>query len=276
MPNGRTGGFLVGRGELETLLRALPPDTVIGKTNGTSVTAAQALISVAADPHEEILIEEQDHAWYLIHVSPWISAGATTELFQHLRERQAEWLKHPRERLAIPATPTANDALPLGVKPKENEAVVVSRKDYPSRDGEISAVTNLRIIAVGTSWPGPNFFDYSVPIDDCVKIEYQRRTHWVSFLIGCLMVLSGVWGLVWSYRTGAHWFVVILLVLVVLIGLPRLFRLRSAAILFHCEKEIVRWSFASVASHEVENVASKLLPFARQRGIAISNFSDGE
>jgi hypothetical protein len=163
-----------------------------------------------------------------------------------------------------------------GIKAEANEELVASREDSPWSNGEIAAITTLRFIAVGEAWPGPSFFGYSVAIENCRRIEYQRHSHWVSFLIGCSMVLTGIGGLFWTYRTDTHWFMFLLFLFPILIGLPRLFRLRSAEILFHCEKQTLKWSLLSGASHDIESVASKIIPFAGRRGIVISNFSNAK
>lgn len=263
MPNGRSGGFLIERNRLHELLRALPQGTVIGKTEAGTVTAGQAATVVARQSDQQIRIEEHDHAWYLIHLSEWISVDAATELHSRLRECHAQWLEAPPRLEVVAAKPT----LPLGIKGEPNEEIVVQREKYPSRDGEIAAVTTLRFIALGASWPGPSYFGYSTPIEGCRRIEYQRRTHWLSFLIGCILVLTGMAGLVWGYRTDAHWIVFVFFALLVLVGLPRLFRLRSTEILFHCEKETLKWSLGSSAGPDIE----KVLAFAGTKGIVISN-----
>jgi hypothetical protein len=253
MPNGRSGGFLIGRDRLQELLRPLSPEAVIGKTGTGTVTVERAAALVAQHDDPQIRVEEHDHAWYLIHLTDWISVDAASQLHARLRECHGEWR---------PEAVAAKPALPLGIKSQPNEEIVVDRESYPSRDGEIAAVTTLRFISLGEAWPGPSYFGYSTPIESCRRVEYQRRTHWLSFLIGWIMVAVGIAGLVWAYRRDTHWILFAVFALLVLAGLPRLFRLRSSEFLFHCEKETLKWR-VSGADPDIE----KVLEFATSKGI---------
>lgn len=93
MPNGRSGGFYISREKLEGLLLAMSPDTVIDKSAGATVTVAEALALLAKDGRGQVLIEEQEHAWYIIHLSTWIAVNESSPLHGGLRRGHSQGLK---------------------------------------------------------------------------------------------------------------------------------------------------------------------------------------
>jgi hypothetical protein len=106
MPNGRSGGFVVERADLKQLIKALPDATVVGKIRAYSsaLRPADALeIARLVDecPNDRIPVEEQDHKFYIIHLSDkgeriWVMVGPETPLFLELRQRHARWAtEHP-------------------------------------------------------------------------------------------------------------------------------------------------------------------------------------
>ena len=94
MPTGRSGGFLIARQQLETLLLALPSHTVVGKTLKVPVTAGDAIKLLAEHGANQVAIEEQDHAWYVIHLSTWISVNESSAIYSGLRQYHGRHLSY--------------------------------------------------------------------------------------------------------------------------------------------------------------------------------------
>lgn len=108
MPNGHSGSFLIGTATLKRLLRDLPGTTPIGKLAGDAsrsrlrlADAAEVLRLVEQASHERIAVEEQDHSFFIIHVSDeptpiWLSVKADSPIFGGLAQQQTQWkLDHP-------------------------------------------------------------------------------------------------------------------------------------------------------------------------------------
>ena len=105
MPNGRSGGFLIEKGDLKQLVQALP-DSSVAKViiHSPSLRPADAfetaqLVDDCRNDH--ISVEEQDHKLYIIHLSEepqrvWMMVGSETPLFLGLRQRHGRWVtEHP-------------------------------------------------------------------------------------------------------------------------------------------------------------------------------------
>lgn len=93
VPNGRSGGFSITGDQLEALLRALPSDTFIAKTLDRSVTAGEVIDLLAEHGKNQVFVEVQDHAWYIVHLKTWITINASSGLYSSLRQYHAAWLK---------------------------------------------------------------------------------------------------------------------------------------------------------------------------------------
>jgi hypothetical protein len=69
MHNGRSAGFHLKRDELEQLLSKCEGDTTVGKTQKRKPLAASELRQVLVQwKGNEIPVEEQDHAWYIVQL----------------------------------------------------------------------------------------------------------------------------------------------------------------------------------------------------------------
>lgn len=106
MPNGRSGGFVIEKADLKHLIEALPNVSVVANIVGHSspLRPADALeIARCVDecPNDRIAVEEQDHKFYIIHLSnepelTWVTVGSETPLFSELRQRHDQWAtEHP-------------------------------------------------------------------------------------------------------------------------------------------------------------------------------------
>jgi hypothetical protein len=105
MPNGRSGGFVITRADLKELVKAIPDDTVVGQMSvGSSpiraVTAAEAIRFVEEYPHEGVAVEEQDHTFYILHLSNepilWLTIISKSPIFLEIERRHAQWrIEHP-------------------------------------------------------------------------------------------------------------------------------------------------------------------------------------
>ena len=98
MPNGRSGGFYLKRYELEQLLSKCEDDTAIGKTLKKLVTASELRQVLDQWKGDEVLVEEQDHAWYIVHFSDpepdrWVLVSNDSPLFDGFRRHHEEWRK---------------------------------------------------------------------------------------------------------------------------------------------------------------------------------------
>ena len=94
MPNGRSGGFRLKRSVLLQLLGESADDQAVGKTLKTPVTVA-ALKAALEQGKNDVMVEEQDHSWYILHLQEWVTVGADSPLFWGLRQHHAETLKRP-------------------------------------------------------------------------------------------------------------------------------------------------------------------------------------
>jgi hypothetical protein len=93
MPNGRSGGFFLEPAKLQQLLTELNDDAVVGNTTGASVTATEMSRELSEWRGEKVLIEEQDHSWYIVHLPEWVTVGEGSPLLGRFREAHAEFLR---------------------------------------------------------------------------------------------------------------------------------------------------------------------------------------
>ena len=46
-------------------------------------------------PHDRLAVEEQDHHWYIIHISNqpiiWVTIGPESQVYREIRERHKQW-----------------------------------------------------------------------------------------------------------------------------------------------------------------------------------------
>jgi hypothetical protein len=106
MPNGRSGGFIIEKADLKSLLKTFPNDTVVariirGPTRPQPADALETARLVDECPNDQIAVEEQHHQAYVIHLSNepkmiWLSVGSEAPIFFGLRKRHERWTnEHP-------------------------------------------------------------------------------------------------------------------------------------------------------------------------------------
>jgi hypothetical protein len=124
MPNGRSGGFLVGRKEFAALLVGMPATSAVGPSVASAhrarslgepavcLSAADTIALLATFGSDSVWIEEQDHKVYLIHLDrpvdaagmpdaeKWIIAGPESSLFMVLRQMHEDHRRPPTSRQA--------------------------------------------------------------------------------------------------------------------------------------------------------------------------------
>jgi len=81
MPNGRSGGFYLEHGKFQLFLEELDDDAVVGNTTRASVTAAEVSRELSVWKGGKVLIEEQDHSWYIVHLPEWVTVGEGSPLW---------------------------------------------------------------------------------------------------------------------------------------------------------------------------------------------------
>jgi hypothetical protein len=110
MPNGRSGGFLISRMQLELCLEALPDGAVVGRSvasfipgirasqssPGVSVPGTMAMLDAFGS--DRVWVEEQDSSYYILHLdlevhdsadpdpAKWITIQPDSPLFEALRQ----------------------------------------------------------------------------------------------------------------------------------------------------------------------------------------------
>jgi hypothetical protein len=112
MPNGRSGGFVIETADLEQLVQAVSSNGAIGKLLTSDLHQRQelGLQPVQAEeiarlieecPHRRFDVEEQDHAYYIVHISNepnrvWVVISSQSPMFLELRDRHEQWMTdHP-------------------------------------------------------------------------------------------------------------------------------------------------------------------------------------
>lgn len=108
MPNGRSGGFPIEAVDLVRLIGGFSPGEPIGKllddSSSTKLRTADAteitrLVEKCA--LERLAVEEQDHTFYVIHISNeaplvWVLVDSESPIFDELKQRHARWnVEHP-------------------------------------------------------------------------------------------------------------------------------------------------------------------------------------
>lgn len=108
MPNGMSDHFKLKRIALDEIIRQFEGETTLGKSSGTVTAAALGRLLQELD-REEILISEQDHAFYVLHLSidehtnpnrdRWIIVGEESPLYARLQGCRASLLHDLRKKL---------------------------------------------------------------------------------------------------------------------------------------------------------------------------------
>src|SRR6185436_4858934 len=112
MPNGRSGGFLIPRNELEDLLNGLSDHPVLGRAltkpadarSWSDLDAAAVVTILGTFAGARVWVEEQDHSYYVLNLDreahesgepeawKWIVVSSESPLFEQLREcHQRQW-----------------------------------------------------------------------------------------------------------------------------------------------------------------------------------------
>jgi hypothetical protein len=111
MPNGRSGGFVIEKADLKSLVEALPHSTVVGKIIALPMPlqpadvlempprpadALETARFIDECPNDRIAVEEQYHTDYIIHLSNepkiiWLLVGSEAPVFLELRQRHQRW-----------------------------------------------------------------------------------------------------------------------------------------------------------------------------------------
>lgn len=105
----RPGGFTIGRDALRELLRALPPETVIGEPFSADVP--EWITALAADrmldsyPHGDVTVDEHAHGAYVLHLGTRTLVEGWSVLYRDLFEQHGSWLR------ALPSTEATAKAL---------------------------------------------------------------------------------------------------------------------------------------------------------------------
>ena len=105
MPNGRSGGFVIEKADLKSIVKTFPDETIVARINTSGgfrpVAALETARLVDECPSDRIAVEEQDHAAYIIHLRNepeiiWLLVGAKETIFLELRQRHQRWAtEHP-------------------------------------------------------------------------------------------------------------------------------------------------------------------------------------
>ncbi len=106
MPNGWSGGFAMNGTDLKELLKAASDNAEIGKIVVhalpiRTVNAAEVIPFVEECPQDRVAVEEQDHKFYIIHLSEepkliWLVIGPESPIFLDIQQRHAQWMtEHP-------------------------------------------------------------------------------------------------------------------------------------------------------------------------------------
>lgn len=102
MPNGRSGGFLLGRAELEHLLSQHDDLTEFGRfVQGRAVTVFDVKRLLKKKKWGKVIIEEQEGSWYIVHLKEWVVVRGNSPFYQSLRSAHrnfaADWNKKHRK-----------------------------------------------------------------------------------------------------------------------------------------------------------------------------------
>ena len=102
MPNGRSGGFIIEKDDLQRLVKAMPEEIGAtaafgsGSTKSRSIAASEMAKLIERCPNDRLAVEEQDHSWYIIHISNepeivWVTILPKSQIFPEIRERHKQW-----------------------------------------------------------------------------------------------------------------------------------------------------------------------------------------
>jgi len=103
MPNGRSGGFPIETADLKRLISAASADApialVVDDSSGprTRETDAEEVLRLVEEcPFDRVAVEEQDHAFYVIHLrnepTPiWVVVPSKSPLLPDLKQRHDQW-----------------------------------------------------------------------------------------------------------------------------------------------------------------------------------------
>ena len=100
MPNGRSGGFIIEKADLLRLIATVANDELVGSLltfpRPREIRVGETVRAVEECPHNRIVVEEQDHSSYIIHVrnepdALWIMIASSSPLFAELRRQHARW-----------------------------------------------------------------------------------------------------------------------------------------------------------------------------------------
>ncbi len=106
MPNGRSGGFVIGKADLKNLVKTFPDDTVLarvfeGSAQPRLANALETTRFVDECPNDRIAVEEQHQSSYIIHLRNepeiiWLAVFSDEPLFLELHKRHQQWMtEHP-------------------------------------------------------------------------------------------------------------------------------------------------------------------------------------
>src|SRR5215471_7253454 len=106
MPNGRSGGFVIEKVDLKHLVKSLHGGPAAAKifshSSQTRLADTQELSRLVDECRtDRIAVEEQDHKFYIIHLSNepellWVMVGSEMPLFLELRQCHDRWAaEHP-------------------------------------------------------------------------------------------------------------------------------------------------------------------------------------
>ena len=100
MPNGRSGGFLITPGQLDTLIGEVDTGAVVGTASGNAVTAAQLKTLLGRWDRSQVHVEEQNHKYYIVHLAAWTIVDQKSPLFERFRHAEAQWRQEIIDRNA--------------------------------------------------------------------------------------------------------------------------------------------------------------------------------
>ena len=100
MPNGRSGGFIIEKTALEQLVKAIPEPigatVAMGDNPRPRPTDTSEMVKLLERcPNDRLAVEEQDHRWYIIHISNkpiiWVTVRPGSQVYREIRELHKQW-----------------------------------------------------------------------------------------------------------------------------------------------------------------------------------------
>jgi hypothetical protein len=105
MPNGRSGGFIIEKADLKRLIKTISDANFATIARHPfpprPVDASEIVQLLEESPKDRFAVEEQDHAWYTIHISNepeiiWVTIAPDSPVFPEIRQRHEQWnTEHP-------------------------------------------------------------------------------------------------------------------------------------------------------------------------------------